>query len=519
MASRFVQLKARHYKEVPSNDSIVVYHLLSTLVTDVTGPRPMSPSSSPSSSSGSGAAHHLRPAFVAAVNAIVAPFAFSDVPGVQRLSSKGVESVLSYGSLYASPAPLLSLMKVLLTKVEADATVLSSSILDLFSAVLSPASLSKLSIATLSALLSSLFSWLTAAGYDLHLRFHAFPNLELALASQRSGWPLAGQQQLIERLHEQVEAAGGEESLLTLFQPSQVVFDADAEVELSLLPRASVALPALRLRFTFLRKFNSLFSQLLPLIDLRLTDRRLVLHLRAGARVQVVHLLVVQDGLHPADPLLLRRGLQAAAHHRQPPRPLSAQAARRLHRLRQALAVGNGFRQLYDLPAASLRPPRPHGTEPFLGFEVEFQQEQVVGEGGPYRQYFSDVGRELVDQSPQSASPLFINCPNKQSQVGENRDKFVIAPAATSSLHLQMFEFVGLLFGLCIRTGVRLPIDLPSFVWKPLVGDELTADDLYAIDLSTCEYLKLIDSAEAETLQREIHQSFTTALSTSPSWS
>ena len=511
-SSRFVQLRARHYKDIPANDSAIVYHLLSTVVTDVSSTAVVSPTSSLASTPSSS---HLKPAFVRAVETIAALFSFYDVPGVPRLSSKGVGSVLSYGLLYASPAPLSGMMKQLLTKVEADATVPSSSILDLFAVVLSPASLSKLSLSTLSALLTSIFSWLTAAGYDLHLRAHAFPNLDLALASQRTGWPLDGQQQLIDWLHAQVEAAGGEESLLT-FQPSQLVFPAgerSAEVELSRLPPTSVSLPALRLRFSFLRKFNALLSGLLPLIDLRLSESS------ASSLSSLVHASKAFL-FSSCKTAFIQLILSSSSVDSKPPRITVNRPALSLRKQRgdyidfvKHSNFGNGFRQLYDLPASSLRPPRPHGTEPFLGFEVEFQQEQVVGEGGPYRQYFSDVGRELVDQSPQSASPLFINGPNKQSQVGENRDKYVIAPAATSSLHVQMFEFVGLLFGLCIRTGVRLPIDLPSFVWKPLVGDELTADDLFAIDANTAEYLKLIETAEADTLQHEIHQSFTTALS------
>ena len=520
MSSRVVQLRARHYKEVPTNESAIVYHLLSKLTTDAPAvSNPVSPSSSFSSfpsSAFASSSSPLQPAFVSAVNAIVAPFAFSDVPGVPRLSSKGVESVLSYGSLYASPAPLLSLMKQLLTKVEADATVSSSSILDMLATVFSPSAISKLSLSTLSALLSSVYSWLTAAGFDLHLRPHAFPNLDLALASQRSGWPIDGQRQLIDRLHAQVEDAGGEETLLT-FQPTQLVFsegdEGSAEAELSRLPPSSLNLPALRLRFTLLRKFNSLFSQLLPLIDLRLSESS---SCSLSSLVQQSKPFIFSSVKNAFIQLIL----SSSSVDSKPPRISVNRPALSLRKQRgdyidfvKHSNFGNGFRQLFDLPASSLRPPRPHGTEPFLGFEVEFQQEQVVGEGGPYRQYFSDVGRELVDQSPQSASPLFIACPNKQSQVGDSRDKFVIAPAATSSLHLQMFEFVGLLFGLCIRTGVRLPIDLPSFVWKPLVGDELTAEDLFSIDMATSEYLKLIDTAEADTLQHEIHQSFTTALS------
>jgi len=69
------------------------------------------------------------------------------------------------------------------------------------------------------------------------------------------------------------------------------------------------------------------------------------------------------------------------------------------------------------------------------------------------------------------------------------------------------------LFGCSLRTGVRFPIPLPSFVWKPLVGDQLTTSDLAAVDFSAVESLKFIESCPIETLAQTIHQNFTTKLS------
>lgn len=45
-----------------------------------------------------------------------------------------------------------------------------------------------------------------------------------------------------------------------------------------------------------------------------------------------------------------------------------------------------------------------------------------------------------------------------------------------------MFSFVGKMMGVAIRGGHVLNLDLPSIVWKPLVGQELTREDLQAID-------------------------------------
>ena len=82
-----------------------------------------------------------------------------------------------------------------------------------------------------------------------------------------------------------------------------------------------------------------------------------------------------------------------------------------------------------------------------LAFEVRFRGEHAVGDGGPYRELFNDIGRELQAVNTATdisatisnveglyALPLFIQCPNKQVGFGENRDKVVPRPKSNSSL-------------------------------------------------------------------------------------
>ncbi len=65
------------------------------------------------------------------------------------------------------------------------------------------------------------------------------------------------------------------------------------------------------------------------------------------------------------------------------------------------------------------------------------RNERVEGEVGPYREVLSQICMELQS----GALPLLIPCPNKQLAgqtigVGENRDKFILRPSATSPNHL-----------------------------------------------------------------------------------
>jgi len=87
---------------------------------------------------------------------------------------------------------------------------------------------------------------------------------------------------------------------------------------------------------------------------------------------------------------------------------------------------------------------------------------------------------------------LFIPCPNSDG-LGDNKEKVIPNPACKSSLHLSMCAFVGKLMGIAIRGGHVLNLDLPSVVWKPLVGDRIVRADLEAIH-SLC--LKMLESIE-----------------------
>lgn len=89
---------------------------------------------------------------------------------------------------------------------------------------------------------------------------------------------------------------------------------------------------------------------------------------------------------------------------------------------------------------------------------------------------------------------LFIECGNKESNVGDNRDCWVINPRATSKKHLRKFHFLGCLMGMSVRTGILMNFNLAPMVWKRLTGDRLTAKDIEAIDVN---YIHLLNEMKA----------------------
>jgi other hect domain ubiquitin protein ligase E3 len=77
----------------------------------------------------------------------------------------------------------------------------------------------------------------------------------------------------------------------------------------------------------------------------------------------------------------------------------------------------------------------------------------------------------------------------------------VIRPSLRSPLHLELYRFLGRLMGAALTTGVLVTLDLPSLVWKPLVGQPLDGRDLWCIDRSLLSLLKLLSNSSREQLE------------------
>jgi other hect domain ubiquitin protein ligase E3 len=138
---------------------------------------------------------------------------------------------------------------------------------------------------------------------------------------------------------------------------------------------------------------------------------------------------------------------------------------------------------------AFLRPFKPKGTDPYLSFTVTFKGENVMGEAGPYRQFFTDISREL---EPAYNLGLFIPSPNNRHQSGDHKSKWVINPKANSTYHFSLFEYVGILMGCCFRTGGHLALDLPTMFWKSITHEEITEQDLEEIDSQLISMIRML---------------------------
>jgi hypothetical protein len=138
-----------------------------------------------------------------------------------------------------------------------------------------------------------------------------------------------------------------------------------------------------------------------------------------------------------------------------------------------------------------------------------FSPQGSIDVGGAYRETMSLACQDLM----QSVVPLFIESPNGTNNVGLHREKRIINPAATSPQQLEMFKFVGVLMGAALRSKFVLPLDLSSTVWKQIIGDDLTEDDLETVDKLCLQACRGMLGLSPDQFEGAVEESFTTRLS------
>lgn len=165
-------------------------------------------------------------------------------------------------------------------------------------------------------------------------------------------------------------------------------------------------------------------------------------------------------------------------------------------------------------------------------FKVKFLGEGVNDYGGPYRAVFEQIVDELqmdnveLAKGEQGLLPLLIPCPNRRSATGINQDKFLLNPScgtallANGPMALELHRFLGKLIGTAVRHGLQMGLDLPSLVWRPLAGLEVSRAHLEGVDMAATNNLTRVEnlSTDTETAAQEADEvlgylAFSTTLS------
>jgi hypothetical protein len=237
-------------------------------------------------------------------------------------------------------------------------------------------------------------------------------------------------EQILDLFQDQIEKSG--HSSYSDFEASQLILDESYIKHHPWISRIEpeISNAGFRLWFQFLKKFNDIVIRVLPLIDMRRSEFKTVGEMIRLCRpfifqkVKLDYIMKVLDGT-------------SSAASRKPNLTINRMEITEKKALQAPdfdflsdTCFGKAFNQLSDIRPSLLRPKRPVGAEPFTAFEVIVKGEHVVGEAGPYRQFFTDISSELLDPS----CPLFMSCPNKTSGLGESRDKFIIKPGSSTSV-------------------------------------------------------------------------------------
>ncbi|XP_071450243.1 probable E3 ubiquitin-protein ligase HERC1 [Hetaerina americana] len=176
-------------------------------------------------------------------------------------------------------------------------------------------------------------------------------------------------------------------------------------------------------------------------------------------------------------PLVRSIGRTMVQGHNYGPQVTVRRIATHGHRCRPIFA--QIARQVVKMKPADLRLPS-------RAWKVKLLGEGADDAGG----VFDDTITEMCQELTSGLVPLLVPTPNALNDTGYNRDRFMLNPQLCSPQHISWFKFLGILFGVAIRTKKPLAFPLAPLVWKLLVGEPVSIDDLEEVDILYAQSLR-----------------------------
>ncbi|CAL1541385.1 unnamed protein product [Lymnaea stagnalis] len=124
---------------------------------------------------------------------------------------------------------------------------------------------------------------------------------------------------------------------------------------------------------------------------------------------------------------------------------------------------------------------------------------KLIGEGADDAGgVFDDTITEMCLELESGTVPLLIPTPNSKNESGNNRDRYLLNPSLSVDDNGALFKFLGILFGVAVRTKKPLDLHLAPCIWKLIAGMPLKVDDLEEVDHLYIQSLRSI---------KDIHES------------
>jgi outer membrane biosynthesis protein TonB len=130
----------------------------------------------------------------------------------------------------------------------------------------------------------------------------------------------------------------------------------------------------------------------------------------------------------------------------------------------------------------------------------------TIDQGGWFRTSIRSLCSDL--QSPpvkkadgEMSTPLFLQTPNFVNGSGSGEDmteRYVPNPACVTGAELERFTFIGALMGAAARFNGFMELDLPALVWRKLLGEQIGAREIHAIDADIASHLEAVLSVDDE---------------------
>jgi hypothetical protein len=267
--------------------------------------------------------------------------------------------------------------------------------------------------------------------------------------------------------------------------PRDVVLRKDDRMRLQLI--ASHSAPSRAFRFAVLKLLNRRLKRVLPLLDVGSTQRW-----RVGHKLRRMgHCIFLDLKRRLLDDALERTlGRQRRAHDLNLDHTAKLQSQDRgdTAPASSKCLFAQVFAQTRGIAPDTFR--RSAADSRSQAFHVRFKNESGIDAGGVYREALT----EIVDDLHCAEFSLFLLCPNGQHAYPTNANKYVPHPASTTALALEMLELVGKVMGLSLRQKATLPFQLPSIVWRALLGQPCNREDLRAVDTMCVQLLERIEA-------------------------
>lgn len=119
-------------------------------------------------------------------------------------------------------------------------------------------------------------------------------------------------------------------------------------------------------------------------------------------------------------------------------------------------------------------------------YDIKFKGEGSIDAGGPFRESFTNIAAELMS----SVLPLLIKSPNNRNEFGSYRDCYILNSVALTPATQDMYKVLGAYIGYSFLTKSPIPLCLAPIVWKQILQEKLTLNDLDDIDSYSVQVLK-----------------------------